>query len=202
MRVESTEEENGDSLQVGVAGKIKALDFVFENSPAKIIANRNCPEIKLAGLTIGPFEEGNDYEVPYWVALELQKFGVARFRDEETFDLARLHKIHWKERVQTTGQISELPRDFYPKLCRLLAELKSEAAKHPEKIKDFEKARQLALDVLNLRLKKIVSIASAPAQTEQILRNFTVEERLLYEQLYKLLNTWKAELLECGDEEK
>lgn len=183
-------------MQGGIAYKIKVLDFIFENSPVKVIANRNCPEIKLAGLTVGPFEEGNEYEVLYWVARELEKFGVVRFRSEELLDSAKLSKIHWKERVQTVGQISELPKDFYPKLRRLFAELKEEAAKHPEKMREYEKVKQLATDILNLRLKKIVSLASAPAQTEHVLRNLTAEERLLYEQVYGLVNKWKIRLLE------
>ena len=189
-------------MHVGVADRIKALDFMFENSLVKVIANRNCPEIKLAGLTVGPFEEGNEYEVSYWVARELEKFGVARFRSEELLDAAKLYKIHWKERVQTAAQISELPKDFYPKLRRYLTGLKDETARHLEKMREYEKARQLALDILNLRLKKIVSLASAPAQTEQTLKNLTAEERLLYEQIYRLINKWEIHLLEYeGGEE-
>ncbi|MEM1563236.1 MAG: hypothetical protein QW161_01000, partial [Candidatus Bathyarchaeia archaeon] len=191
----------GESVvQVNISGKIKALDFVFENSPVKVIANRNCPEIRLAGLTVGPFEEGNEYEVMYWVARELEKFGVVRFRTEELLDSAKLHKIHWKERVQTAGQISELPKDFYPKLRRYLNGLKEETIRHPEKMREYEKAKQLALDILNLRLKKIVSLASAPAQTEHVLRNLTAEERLLYEQIYRLINRWKAQMFEQESE--
>ncbi|MBS7608901.1 DNA replication complex GINS family protein [Candidatus Bathyarchaeota archaeon] len=183
-------------MQVGVADRIKALDFIFENSPVKVIANRNCPEIKLAGLTVGPFEEGNEYEVLYWVARELEKFGVVRFRSEELLDSPKLYKIHWKERVQTAGQVSELPKDFYPKLRRYIAKLEVEAAKTPEKMREYEKVKQLAVDIVNLRLKKIISLASAPAQAEHILRNLTAEERLLYEHIYRLINKWKNQLLE------
>ncbi|MEM3612917.1 MAG: hypothetical protein QXX92_00570 [Candidatus Bathyarchaeia archaeon] len=186
---------------MSISEKIKALDFMFENSPVKVIANRNCPEIRLAGLTVGPFEEGNEYEVLYWVAKELEKFGVVRFRSEELLDSAKLYKIHWKERVQAVGQISELPKDFYPKLRRYLKGLKEEASRHPEKMRDYEKAKQLALDILNLRLKKIISLASAPAQTEHVLRNLTAEERLLYEQIFRLINKWRAQLLEKEGEE-
>ncbi|MEM2445943.1 MAG: hypothetical protein QW734_04740 [Candidatus Bathyarchaeia archaeon] len=185
-----------NALQVGVADRIKALDFIFENSPVKVIANRNCPEIKLAGLTVGPFEEGNEYEVLYWVARELEKFGVVRFRSEELLDSPKLYKIHWKERVQTAGQVSELPKDFYPKLRRYIAKLEVEAAKTPEKMREYEKVKQLAVDIVNLRLKKIISLASAPAQAEHILRNLTAEERLLYEHIYRLINKWKNQLLE------
>src|SRR4030042_4808384 len=100
--------------------KLKNLDFRFENSLVKIIANRNNPEIKLAGLSIGPFQEGNEYEVYYWIAHELAETGIAHFREDDILDATKLYKIQWKERVQAAGQIAELPEDFYPKLRRYL----------------------------------------------------------------------------------
>lgn len=179
-----------------VSTKIEKLDFVFENSLVKIIANRNCPEIKLVGLNVGPFEEGNEYEAPYWIAQELEPSGIARFREEERLDATKLYKIQWTERVQTAGQISKLPETFYPKLRRYLADLKKETTKSPEKMREYEKAKHLTRDIVNSRLKKIVSLASAPAQTEQVLKNFTDEERFLYEWLYKLVHEWRTRILE------
>jgi len=184
-----------------VSIKIRNLDFSFENSLIKIVANRNCPEIELAGLKVGPFEEGNEYEIRYWIARELIKSGIARFR-EEMLDAAKLYKIQWKERVQTTRQISKLPEDFYPKLRRYLVELKEEIIKKPEKMREYEKVRQLTQDIINSRLKKIVSLASAPAQTEQILKNFTREERFLYEEIYKLISEWRTQILTNKEGEK
>jgi hypothetical protein len=196
-------QEGERKMQVTKASStIKNLDFGFENSLAKIVANRNCQEIKLAGLKVGPFEEGNEYEVQYWVARELVKSGIARFRKEELLDAAKLYKIQWKERVQTTRQISKLPEDFYPKLRRYLVELKHEITKKPEKMREYEKVRQLTQDIINSRLKKIVSLASAPAQTEQILRNFATEERYLYEEIYKLVSEWRTQILKNKEGEK
>jgi hypothetical protein len=189
-------ESRGELLQLSVSSKIRNLDFMFENSPVKVIANRSSPEIRLAGLTVGPFEEGGEYEVYYWVARELERSGIIRFRSEELLDTSKLYKIQWRERVQPAGQISELPKDFYPKLRRHLSELKEKAGKNPEKMLEYEKARQLAIDVLNMRLKKILAIASAPAQTEQFLKNFTTEERVLYEKVFKLVNAWKTLMLQ------
>lgn len=125
---------------------------------------------------------------------------MVRFRDEEILDAAKIFKIHWKERVQTISQVSQLVDNFYPKLRRYLADLKKEAFKNPEKMREYEKVRQLALDIVNLRFKKIVSLASAPAQTEQTLKNFTSEERFLYEKIYNLIYEWRAQLLEHGGE--
>ena len=44
---------------------LESLDFMFENEKVKVIANRNHPEIKLVGITVGPFEEAKEYEVMY-----------------------------------------------------------------------------------------------------------------------------------------
>jgi hypothetical protein len=178
-----------------VTAKMGSLDFIFENSPARIVANRNSPEIKLAGLSVGPFEEGNDYEVSYWVALELAKYGIGRFHAEDQLDASKLSKIQWTERVQTARQISKLPEGFYPKLRRYITTLREGIGNNPEKIREYERVDQLTKDIVNSRLKKIVSIASSPAQTENTLRNLTEEERLLYEQLFKVINNWKTQIL-------
>ncbi|MEM2117435.1 MAG: hypothetical protein QW386_00250 [Candidatus Bathyarchaeia archaeon] len=177
--------------------KIESLDFKFEHSSVKVIANRNCPEIKLAGLTVGPFEEGNEYEIQHWIASELEKTGIVRFREQERLDANKLYKIQWTERVQTAGQISKLPENFYPELRRYLTQLKAEIAKNPEKTREYEKTRQLTQDIVNARLKKIVSLASSPTRTEHMLKNFTGEERFLYEQLYMRIQEWRTQILEC-----
>lgn len=181
--------------------KIRNLDFSFENSLVKITADRNYPEIKLAGLSIGPFQEGNEYEIYFWAAQELAAVGVAHFREEDCLSATEIYKVQWKERVQIAGQISELPENFYPKLRRYLADIKGEIAKYPEKVREHEKAMHLARDIVNARLKKIVALSSGPAQTDQVLKKFTSEERLIYEQLVKIIAEWRTQILECEREE-
>jgi hypothetical protein len=179
-----------------LAAKICTLDFCFENSLVKIVANRNCPEIKLAGLTVGPFDEGNEYEVYFWVAKELANSGMAHFREDDVLDATKLFKVQWKEGVQIPGQISELPDDFYPKLRRFISDLKDQASKQSEKYQEYHRAKQLARDIVNSRLKKIVALSSAPTQTEQVLKKFTSEEKLIYDQLVKIISEWKTKILE------
>ena len=177
---------------------IKDADFIFKNTPVKIVINRNCPEIELAGLKVGPYQEGKEYEVKFWIAQELKKAGIARFREEELLDLVKLNKIHWKERVQSSQQVASLPEDFYPRLRGYLEELKSGAITKPEKMRDYEKARRLSHDIINLRLKKIVYLASSPAQTNQILGNLTREEQAVYERLYGIVSEWRTRILKAS----
>ena len=69
-------------------------------------------------------------------------------------------------------------------------------------MRELERVTQLTKDTVNSRLKKIVSLASAPAQTEQVLKNFTGEERFLYEQLYNRIHEWRTQILEYGEAEE
>ena len=180
--------------------KVKNLDFRFQNSLVKIVADRNYSVIQLAGLSAGPFEEGNEYEVHYWIAQELAEAGIVHFREDDCLNATKLYKIQWKERVQVAGQISELEEDFYPKLRRYLASIKKDIAKHPEKAQEYEKAKQSAWDIVNSRLKKIVALSSGPPQTEQIIKKFTREEQFIYKQLSKIINEWKAQILDFEGE--
>ncbi len=179
-----------------MATKISTLDFSYENSLVKIVANRNCPEIKLSGLTVGPFDEGNEYEAYFWVAKELASSGMVHFREDDILDATKLFKVQWKEGVQIPGQISELPDDFYPKLRRYLAALKEEISRQPERINEYEKTKHLAKDIVNSRLKKIVSLSTAPTQSEQVTKKLSNEEKILYGQLVKLISQWKSNILE------
>ncbi len=167
----------------------------------KIVANRNCPKIDLAGVDIGPFEEGSEYRVRYWIAKELVDSGIARLR-EDRLELARLAKIQWKERVQSSRRMSKLPENFYPKLRRYFQALEVEITKKPDKTLEREKANQLAQDIINSRVKKIVSLASAPTQTQQTLNDLTREERLLYNKIHNLVDEWRIQAIKNaeGDE--
>jgi DNA replication initiation complex subunit (GINS family) len=152
----------------------------------------------LAGLEVGPFEEGREYEVRFWIARELERVGVVRFREEDMLDIVKLTKMHWKERVQPTNKVSPLPEEFYPKLRRYLASLKKAANSKPEKLKEHEKSTRISCDIVNCRVKKIVSLASSFPLSAQALQGLTPEERTLYHDLHKIINAWRTKIFERG----
>ena len=180
---------------------IKDADFMFENSLIRVIANRNSPEIELAGLRIGPLQEGVEIELRFWAAEQLAKAGMVRFREEDILDAVKLNKTHWKERVQSVKQISPLPDDFYPRLRRFMKDSKKKANSTPEKMAEYDKIVRLSHDIVNCRVKKIISLASAPAQTDQFLKSLTAEERALYKHLYEVITGWRDEILKGRGED-
>lgn len=179
---------------------LRDVDFIFENTPVRVTINRNCPEIQLAGLRIGPYSEGQEIEIQYWIASELERAGIVRFREEELLDIKKLDKILWKEKVQQARQVSHIEEDFYPRLRRFLARLKKGANSSPERNAEYRKAEAVAKDIINIRLRKIVSLASSPEQTNETLNDLATEERALYNQLYTIVNEWKTGIMKESNE--
>lgn len=178
---------------------VEDADFMFENKLVRVIANRNEPEIELVGLKVGPFKEGRDYELRFWIAQELERANIVRFPETELLDEVKLHKINWKERVQPTSKVSPLEAEFYPKLRRYLAHLEKSSQNNSDILKEREKSQKTSRDIVNCRVRKIVSLASAPPLTEHALENLTPEEKTLYHKLHKTIREWKTLILETGD---
>jgi len=180
-----------------MAVPIEKMDFCFENSLVRIIADRNYPEITLAGLSAGPFEEGNEYEVYYWVAEKLAEAKIVHFREEDTLDINKIYLIHYKEGIQSSNQLTGLQENFYPKLRLFLKSKKDEATNQPERIqsvREYERAMNMAWEIINYRLTKIITLSSGPTQVDQV-KKLTTEEKLIYDRLGIILNSWKTEML-------
>lgn len=173
-------------------------DLDFQNRTVRILTVRESGEVNVAGKVFGPFKIGQEVDAPRWVAEELVRSGIAKWRDEDRLDLASLSKMHWRETIPTARQIPAVGEDFYQMLKALLAELRAQSRSDPSKGRDYEKAVHLSKDIVNCRIRKIVSLAAAPAQTENVLANLANEERSLYLALSRIIAEWrrKTESLE------
>jgi len=163
----------------------------FQNRTVKIVVIRESAEISAGGKTFGPFRIGQEIDAPRWIAEELVRSGIAKWKEEDRLDLATLSKMHWRETIPTARQIPAIGEDFYPMLRSLLADLKTQSRSDPAKGRDFEKAVHLSKDIVNCRIRKIVSLAAAPAQTEDVLANLASEERSLYLTLSRVITEWR-----------
>jgi DNA replication initiation complex subunit (GINS family) len=64
------------------------------------------------------------------------------------------------------------------------------------KLRELEKTESLVRDIVNCRIRKIVSLAASPTPSEELIQGLTHEERVLYLILNKTIEEWKARLLE------
>jgi len=180
-----------------VLNTVDDIDFDFENAPIRVVVTREIPEMprmsKLSSVRVG-----QETEVPYWTARELVKLGYARFREEDVLNYNSLSKIHWRETIPASRQIPSLHATFYCMLRRHLAELKQASKQDQVKLRELEKTESLVRDIVNCRIRKIVSLAASPTPSEELIQGLTHEERALYSILNQTIQDWKSRLLEQG----
>ncbi len=81
-------------------------------------------------------------------------------------------------------------------LRRHLAELRESSKQDQVKLRELEKTESLVRDIVNCRIRKIVSLAASPTPSEELIQGLTYEERVLYSVLNKTIEEWKTKLLE------
>ncbi|MFH1327443.1 MAG: hypothetical protein ABIH76_01115 [Candidatus Bathyarchaeota archaeon] len=168
----------------------RTSDLKYEHKTVRLLALKRIHKMKIAGDEIESVEENVEFETKLWVADELIRNGMARIINEkEPLNIMELQKIQIKETMQTTRKLSTLQDDFYPKLRRFLKDTKNSGGP------DFQKALQLATDVITCRIGKILCMASAVDPGESVLQNLTSEERVLYRTLNNKVKQWETDVL-------
>jgi hypothetical protein len=175
---------------------ISDADSVYENMVVPVVASRSIPDLLVDDGIEGQIDAGQKFETRHWIASHLVDAGLAQFEGTSKLDFSTLYKIHWKEtKLQTGRKISAIPEHFYPKLRRYLQSLKQHITTEAARSNEYHNAQRLARDILNCRLKKIVSLAASTSLTGEILQKFSVEERVLFDNLQAIISKWKSNIL-------
>jgi DNA replication factor GINS len=184
----------GGSFLAEALMSVDDVDFDFENSQFRVVVTRELPETaRMAKLS--STKVGQEVEVPYWTAKELVQLGYARFREEDVLNYNSLSKIHWRETIPASRQLPALQANFYCLLRRHLAELHQKSKQDQVKLRELERSESLVRDIVNCRLRKIVSIAASPTPSEELIQGLSYEERVLYSTLNETIENWKSKLL-------
>jgi hypothetical protein len=171
------------------------IDFDFENMQMRVMLTREIPDTSPKFAKLSSTKVGQEVEIPYWSARELVLLGYAKFRDEDVLNYNALSKIHWRETIPASRQLPALQTNFYCVLRRHLSDLRQQSKQDQVKLRELERSESLVRDIVNCRVRKIVSIAASPTPTEEILQGMTSEERVLYTGLNRTIEEWKAKLL-------
>jgi len=180
------------------AMSVEDIDFDFENSQARVIITREVPDASPRLAKISAAKVGQEVDIPYWTAKELVQLGYARFREEDVLNYNSLSKIHWRETIPASRQLPALQANFYCLLRRHLVDLKDLSKQDQVKLRELERTESLVRDIVNCRIRKIVSLAASPTVSEELIQGLTYEERMLYSTLNRTIVNWKSKLLGSG----
>ncbi|NAZ25474.1 DNA replication complex GINS family protein [Thermofilum sp.] len=135
-------------------------------------------------------QKGTKVKLPFIIAKELEAKGSVKYDEGKLLDLSAVRKQTWIE--EKSEGLSSLDDNFYLKLKIYFYLLKRKAASGDTAAQGMlEKTRIAFLDLLRLRLTKIVRLAAShPEISREFMESMTKEEQILYTSLCKSINEW------------
>jgi DNA replication factor GINS len=145
--------------------------------------------LKDVEISLPPFisisaNEGDMTSVPRWISLILSKQGLIEIHDED--DLSYIKRALNRERISSGHVLSAIDPDFYVRVNNYLRNIN-------------EKDRESLIVSLNpfiaSRIQKIVKISASSPLVPEIEEKLSLEEKLLYEDFYKMTSNFKKLVL-------
>ncbi|MEM1537292.1 MAG: hypothetical protein QXK12_05355 [Candidatus Nezhaarchaeales archaeon] len=164
-------------------------DLEYLNQEVAVVFLREIPRLEVAGLKLGPFTEGAEARYPRWLALILEAEGIARITDEEGVNAQDLAKLLWRE--EHTPKMVKVDDHFYSRISKYLRELNEKSKLKVEAIRERDQAVGRAMDLVKVRVQKIVGAALLENVPSSFVEALTPEEKLLLEGLKVVIENWK-----------
>jgi len=173
-----------------VIQSIRDREFSFLLSGARLRVRQKTSRIDIGSIHLGPMNEGDVIDLPRWVAEVLVNLDICESQ-EESFS-SEVFKAVTREKIAGAEQLSTLRADFYLKIRRQL----SVGTLKPAILPELEKTRTLIYDLIALRIRKILSIATSLSPPTDIREKLTPEEYQIFDAVYTLLQSWRAMMME------
>ncbi len=135
---------------------------------------------------------GLSLELPLKVAVPLLKEKIAEIDYSKLPSLQDLNKVRWKE--ERTEELQPLDEGFYVRARLYLASLRDKDDYNTEVV--FRRAKSTLVDIITIRMKKIVRYALASPQPQrELMSKMSHEERMFYIALCHLIDEWFTRML-------
>ena len=149
--------------------------------------------LEVGDFRLDKLSEGENAELPRWVAEELVSLGMAE-SSEEPFE-AELFRALSREKMLGPLQLSALPPDFYARMRRKLDHLEREVAGGRAKREEADKLRAGSYDLIGMRLSKMLSLSSSSGSVGSLADKLTPEESFFFSSSQAMSKEWKGILL-------
>ena len=179
---------------VSVLQSLSDREFAYLLSGIRLRANQNLPKLDIGSIHLDPVNQNDVFEVPRWVAEVFTKLGLCEAQ-EESF-ASEVFKAVNREKMAGDNQLANLRSDFYLKIRRHLAYSRELAEIRPSSVADLDRTKTLIYDLIKLRLRKILLIASSLSPPPDIKDKLTPEEYQIFDSIYHLLQSWRSEIME------
>ncbi|MHA1627315.1 MAG: hypothetical protein ACTSYT_05495 [Candidatus Asgardarchaeia archaeon] len=129
--------------------------------------------------------------LPLFAARILSNKGLAEISENYVKDLTSVYKYFYREKE--SPRLQEIPENFFIILREKINEIKEENKLNPDRNRMTMEQKLISFlnEYIDVRSNKIFKCLQI-LKKEGILENLTLEERWLYEMLYRFYKEWKG----------
>ncbi len=170
-----------------VLKELGRIQFDFENKDISVKCLKNLEEFDMGDRKI-KLLKGMRIKIPFWLAIFLEKDGYIELEEKNEMNFPILYKLSKKEGDNIALQ--ELSSYFYIAMRKTYEEFKDKKKSIP--YRQIEAIDMKLRELMTMRLSKIIKIAEKGRNITTKTRNFTPEERWLFEFVSEAIEKWKA----------
>ncbi len=174
---------------------VKRFVMLFLNGMRTCVFKEGVPEFEIGGEVTGPFQAGEERELPNWVIEVLLNHGAVDIQPQDAFEATRrLQNLANAERNHPHN-MQPFPPFLYAAVKRKIHRLeRDKTSLDPRKYEEIEKLRLQVPTMIETRLSKIVKLAKS-GDIQEKRGQMTLEERWLCERISSLIETWRQEVM-------
>ena len=170
-----------------VLKELDRIQFDFENKDISVKCLKNLEEFDMGDKKV-KLLKGVRIKIPYWLAIFLEKDGYVELEETNEMNFPILYKLSKKEGDNIALQ--KLNSYFYIAMRKTYEEFKDKKKSIP--YRQIEAIDMKLRELMTMRLSKIIKIAEKGRNITTKTRNFTPEERWLFEFVSEAIEKWKA----------
>ena len=173
-----------------VLESIKDREFAYLLSATRLKVRQNISKLDIGSVHLDPMNQGDIVELPRWIAEVMIGLELAESQ-EESF-ASEVFKAVNREKMAGPDQLASLRQDFFLRIRRHLAYASEYANLKPSNVQELDKTRTLIYDLIALRLRKILIIASSLSPPAEIREKLTPEEYQIFDSVHNLIQSWRS----------
>ncbi len=179
-----------------VLQSIKDREFAYLLSATRLKIRQNIGRLDVGSVHLDPMNQGDMVELPRWISEVLISLDLAESQ-EESF-ASEVFKAVNREKMAGTDQLASLRKDFYLRIRRHIAYASDSSNVKPTNVQELDKTKTLIYDLIALRLRKILIIASSLSPPADIREKLTPEEYQIFDSVFNLIRSWRMIATEGG----
>jgi len=181
------------SVSIKELFEVRRLGYLIR--PVKVIFKSSLSNVRLGTVQIGDALEGSGMSVPLWAASLLEKHGFVEVQ-EEGFDEEFYRSVAKEKLLKDSVTLSQMSDEFYIRLIDFLAKRRVTNSSDVLSRGDFLKVHNDALDLVNIRLRKLLHYARAYSDISEVLPKLTLEEKMLLQILQRNVREFSSAVFE------